>query len=97
MFGLSLSIRDAHQQQMLNSSNPELKGTHKDHLSPTPGPAQDPNNHTLCLRALSKLFLNSVRLVAVTTSLGKLQCLTSVKTLFLKSNLIQMILLKIEA
>ncbi|KAJ7404487.1 hypothetical protein WISP_145470 [Willisornis vidua] len=40
----------------------QLEGTQKDPQSPTPGSAQDsPKNHTMCLRALSKCFLNSGR------------------------------------
>ena len=46
--------------------------------------------HTMCLRALSKGFLNSLRLGAVTTALGSLfQCPSTlwVKNFFLISNL----------
>lgn len=41
--------------------------------SSTPGPEQDnPKNHTMCLGALSKYFLNSVRFGAAITSLASL-------------------------
>lgn len=41
----------------------ELKGTHQDLCTPAPGPAQDSPRVTESLRALSKRFLHSVRLV----------------------------------
>lgn len=45
---------------------------HKDHRSPTPGPAQDIlEGHTMCLTALSKCVLNCARLGTVTTFLGE--------------------------
>ncbi|KAJ7397617.1 hypothetical protein BTVI_133374 [Pitangus sulphuratus] len=43
------------------------------------------NNHTVCLRVLSKCFLNSDRLVPVTTPLGsQIQCSTTLWRLFPK-------------
>lgn len=39
---------------------PGLKETHRDHSSPTPGPAQgSPKNPTTCLRVLFKCSLSS--------------------------------------
>lgn len=47
----------------VSQKSDELKGTHQDHGVPTPGPAQDASRVTECLKALSKRFLHSVRLV----------------------------------
>ncbi|NXG65009.1 PROS protein, partial [Hemiprocne comata] len=59
--------------------------------SPTPAPEQDnPKVHTMTLTALSKCFLNIVRVGAITASLGSLfQCSTTlwVKNPLLMSNL----------
>lgn len=52
---------------------PELERAHQGNWSPNPAPANDPlKNHTICLRALFKCFLNSGRLSVMTTSLGSL-------------------------
>lgn len=55
--------------------------------SPAPGPAQEHlQSHSMCVRALSKLFLSSPRLSGATTALGNLFHPLDEK-LFLISNL----------
>lgn len=50
---------------------PKLEGTHKNYQSTAPACAQNsPKNHAMCLRALSKCFLNSGRLSAVINALN---------------------------
>lgn len=56
----------------------ELEGNQKAHWVQLLGPHKPPKNQTRCLRELSKYFLNSGRLGAVTTALVSLfQCPTT--------------------
>lgn len=58
-----LGRADSQIQNQRITEYPDMEGTLKDHGSPTPGPAQDiRKSHSMCLRALSKLFFNSDRL-----------------------------------
>lgn len=64
-----MDFRESHR----NTDYTEVEGIHKDYQSPNPGPVQDTPGHTM-----SKSFFNTVRLGAVTTSLGSLfQCSAS--------------------
>ncbi|KAJ7405069.1 hypothetical protein BTVI_70324 [Pitangus sulphuratus] len=75
----------------MTASQTELEGTHKDHRVQLQALYRIiPKVNTRCQRVLSKHFLNSVGLGAVTIALGSLlQCTTTlwVKNLFLISSL----------